>query len=596
MVPGVVMELESLPLTANGKVDRRALPEPEARGGGTESQLEMTAAEEVLAGVWGEVLGVEAVGVEDNFFDLGGDSILSIQVAAKATRAGVKIAPMQLFQYQTVRELARVAEGAQAVVSEQGIVSGDAPLLPIQHWFFEHPLRHPHHFNQAVLLEAREPLQPDPLRRAVAALLSHHDALRLRFARSESGWRQWHAAPDADLPFSHVTLGATTAEWAAAVERYCAQAQSSFDLAEGPVVRVALIEGAGGQRLLVAAHHLVVDGVSWRVVLEDLRRGYEQAAAGEEVKLGAKTTSYKRWGEGLVEYARGEGMEAEAEYWLASGREAATPLPVDLDGGENLESSARTVTAWLAPEETEKLLREVPATYRTQINDVLLSALAQTFAAWTGETKLLVELEGHGREGIIENVDLTRTVGWFTSFYPVLLDITGNRTAASALAAVKEQLRQVPHHGIGYGLLRYLHPDPQIARRIRALPQAEVSFNYLGQFDQMLAETKFTQARESYGASESPSDAEHKSRGRLISVNGMVSEGRLHLVWSYSENLHRRETVERLAEGFMDAIRKLIAPDAGQEETAYTASDFADFDWNQQELDDIAAVLGKVKK
>jgi non-ribosomal peptide synthase protein (TIGR01720 family) len=208
----------------------------------------------------------------------------------------------------------------------------------------------------------------------------------------------------------------------------------------------------------------------------------------------------------------------------------------------------------------------------------------------------LVEVEGHGREEIGAGVDVSRTVGWFTSFYPVLLDLTGARPPAGALSAVKEQLRRIPNRGIGYGLLRYLSPDPSLGARLRALPPAEVSFNYLGQFDQMLAETKFVSARESYGPTESPRDAERKGRGRLFAVNGMVSEGRLQMVWSYSENLHRRETVERLAEGFMDAIRRLIAKEEGTEESTYAPADFADFDWNQQELDDIAAVIGKVKK
>ncbi|HZG51704.1 MAG TPA: condensation domain-containing protein, partial [Pyrinomonadaceae bacterium] len=314
----------------------------------------------------------------------------------------------------------------------------------------------------------------------------------------------------------------------------------------------------------------------------------------EEVKLGAKTTSYKRWGEGLVEYARGEGMRAEAEYWLAVGREAAAPLPVDLPGGDNTAASTDTVSVTLDEEETRALLHEVPAAYRAQINDVLLTALARAFNTWTGERLALVDMEGHGREALFEDLDVSRTVGWFTSIFPVLLDARDSEGIGDELKTIKEQLRHIPSRGIGYGLLRYLADDASLGEALRALPQAQVSFLYLGQFDQMLNEAAneaapvgFLPASESAGSLCDPSE----KRRYLIEVSGFVAGGQLRMSWVYSRNVHRRETVEALAENFVGALRALTEHCRNVSDPVYTPSDFPEAELTQQELDDLLVEL-----
>ncbi|HLL47246.1 MAG TPA: condensation domain-containing protein, partial [Longimicrobiaceae bacterium] len=289
MVPSALVALEKLPLTPSGKLDRRALPAPgEDDASRAEHVAPRTDAEAALAGVWRELLRVERVGAHDNFFALGGDSILSIQMVSRAAAAGVRIAPWQVFQHQTLAGLAAVADTAAVVRAEQGEVTGEVPLTPVQRWFFDLALPEPHHWNQALLLEVARPVGPGVLERAVGELLRHHDALRLRFTRDGGGWRQETAAVDGAVPFERVELsGATDAERAAEIERLSARAQASLDLEAGPLLRAVHFDLGADRpgRLLLVVHHLAVDGVSWRILAEDL----ERACAG--VALPPKTTS-----------------------------------------------------------------------------------------------------------------------------------------------------------------------------------------------------------------------------------------------------------------------------------------------------------------
>jgi non-ribosomal peptide synthase protein (TIGR01720 family) len=576
MAPASFVMLDSLPLTPNGKIDRRALPRTDHERPEQQKSFvaPRSAAEQTLAEIWTQVLHVDRVGVEDNFFELGGDSILGVQLIARANQAGLRLTPRQLFQHQTVAELAAVAGTAVAVESQQGPVTGRLPLTPIQAWFFEQDYPEPHHFNQAILLEVRRHVDADSLREVVRQILLHHDSLRLRFSRSDSGWTQQIAPPGDDAPFTRVELThLSNQERAEVIESYCSSVQASLNLSDGPLVRVALIETGPGKpgRLLMAIHNLAVDGVSWRILLSDIQSAYEQLERGEPIRLPAKTTSYKAWAERLAEYAQSRKLRDEAGYWLSDSRMRAPRMAIDFAGGENTEASAREVKVSLSAEETWKLLHEALEAYHTEINDVLLAALALAYDGWAGARSLLVDIEGHGREEIVEGVDLSRTVGWFTTIFPVRLEIEGATSHGEVLRAVKQQLRQIPDRGIGFGLLRYLSKEPEIVKKLRDLPRAQMNFNYLGQFDQALSESAlFKIATESTGLLRSPKEA----RPYLIEVNAIVVEGRLQLIWIYSENLHRRETVERFAQLFIDELRSLIENSGRAQEKAYTASDF----------------------
>lgn len=388
------------------------------------------------------------------------------------------------------------------------------------------------------------------------------------------------------MPFSVVDLSELPEnQQTQAIEATAASLQSSLNLSTGSLLRVVLFQlGRQPSRLLTIIHHLVVDGVSWRILLEDLQTAYLQLSQGQEIQLPAKTTSFKQWAESLREYAQSPLVQSELDYWLSQPYQQISPLPVDLNG-ENTEATGASVSVALTPQETQALLQEVPCAYQTQINDVLLTALVQAFYQWTGKNTLLVDLEGHGREDIIDSVDLSRTVGWFTTIFPVVLDLGQAVELGEALKTIKEQLRSIPNRGINYGILRYLSND----QRLESLPQAEVKFNYLGQFDQVLSESSiFRPAQESTGKMQT----QQGNRNCLLEVNGLIVGGQLRLDWTYSKALHQQATVEKLAQGFIEALRSLIVHCQSPNACGFTPSDFPQMQFSQQELDQLMAELG----
>ncbi|HEX3529040.1 MAG TPA: non-ribosomal peptide synthase/polyketide synthase [Thermoanaerobaculia bacterium] len=575
------------------KVRTAALPSPAA--GKPQYVAPRDRTEELLAEVWLQVLGGRhtggRIGVHDSFFQLGGDSILSLQVVSRAARAGLRITPRQLLESQTIARLAPLAVllGSQR---DAAASSRPAPLLPIQERFFAAALPHPEHYNQSLLLAAgksvRGALSPHLLRRAIGHLQAHHGALRLRFlppAAETPHWRQIAAPLVGAPPFLHVDLSALPA--AARPQALAASAdllQASLDLAQGPILRAAFFGSGSGDprqgRLLLIVHHLAVDGVSWRILAQDLEEVYRQLERGETAELPPRTTSFQRWAERLHEHAQTPAALAEAAWWLEQPL-PDRPLPVDFarEDGKSAPTiaSLRSVEIRLTAEETRALLEDAPRAYRTQVNDLLLTALVEAFAPWTGSRRLLLDLEGHGREDLFENdsdIDLSRTVGWFTSLFPVPLDLTGLDAPGAALKAVKEQLRAVPNRGIGFGIVRWLAATPEataISRRLRALPVPEVSFNYLGQLAAGPAQDRlFRLAGGAVGATA------HRAQPLpyLLEINGGVTGGQLWMQLGYSAGRHRQATIEQLAGRFAGALRALVAhclePGAG----GVTPSDF----------------------
>jgi non-ribosomal peptide synthase protein (TIGR01720 family) len=428
------------------------------------------------------------------------------------------------------------------------------------------------------------------LRQLVAALLRQHDALRLRFRRNEEGWSQEIARFDADEPVPVTVLdyaSVSDEELRATIEAEATRVQGSLDLSAGPLLRVVLFElGAGrGARLLLVIHHLAVDGVSWRILVEDLQRGYEQLAGGERVEFGAKTSSYQQWAESLQEYGESAGLQEEMSYWQDVWQEPLWRVP-GWAGGGNQVKQMRTVRQVLSADETRALLQDVPGIYHTQIQEVLLTALAQTLSRWSGAQRVVVEVEGHGREELQRAVDVTRTVGWFTTIYPVVLETRAGASTGERLKQIKEQVRAIPKHGIGYGVLRYLK------RALSAGAEGEISFNYLGQFDQVLEENGLLGA-----ATESCGEI-HSGEGRRhyrVEVGASVVGGQLQVSWSYSREQLEAAEMERVAEWYVEELREIVRHCADPTAGGYTPSDVVDFDWNQQDLDEILTQIGSVK-
>ncbi|RCM44058.1 non-ribosomal peptide synthase/polyketide synthase [Pseudomonas aeruginosa] len=567
MVPAQWLALERMPLSPNGKLDRKALPAPEVSVAQAGYSAPRNAVERTLAEIWQDLLGVERVGLDDNFFSLGGDSIVSIQVVSRARQAGLQLSPRDLFQHQNIRSLALAAK-AGAATAEQGPASGEVALAPVQRWFFERAIPNRQHWNQSLLLQARQPLDGDRLGRALERLQAQHDALRLRFREERGAWHQAYAE-QAGEPLWRRQAGSEEALLA-----LCEEAQRSLDLEQGPLLRALLVDMAdGSQRLLLVIHHLAVDGVSWRILLEDLQRLY----ADLDADLGPRSSSYQAWSRHLHEQA-GARLD-ELDYWQAQLHDAPHALPCENPHGALENRHERKLVLTLDAERTRQLLQEAPAAYRTQVNDLLLTALARATCRWSGDASVLVQLEGHGREDLGEAIDLSRTVGWFTSLFP--LRLTPAADLGESLKAIKEQLRGVPDKGVGYGLLRYLAGE-EAATRLAVLPQPRITFNYLGRFDRQFdGAALLVPATESAGAAQDPC----APLANWLSIEGQVYGGELSLHWSFSREMFAEATVQRLVDDYARELHALIEHCCQEGNVGATPSDFPLATLRQEQLD-----------
>ncbi|QFG31549.1 non-ribosomal peptide synthetase [Pseudomonas umsongensis] len=577
MVPAFLLFLEQLPLTPNGKLDRKALPAVDGSQQQREHVAPRSAQEKSLAAIWQDVLAIDNVGLEDNFFELGGDSIVSMQVVSRARQAGILLSPKDLFQHQTIRSLAQAARSGEQQLIDQGPASGAVALAPVQRWFFEQAIPEHQHWNQSLLLVPREALNVETLDRALEHLLTHHDSLRLRYQQTDSGWQQAYAAPTTDS-----VLWQHQAQSVEQLSTLCDEAQRSLDLHNGPLLRALLVSMAdGSQRLLLVIHHLAVDGVSWRVLLEDLQHFYNGGTAL------AKTSSYQRWVTRLQAHL--PAFERSLGHWQNQLQDAPDDLPCECPNGALENRFEHKLELKLDSEQTRKLLQQAPAAYRTQVNDLLLTALARAVCLWSGQGSAMIQLEGHGREDLFDDVDLTRTVGWFTSLFPVNLKPAADLGAS--IKTIKEQLRSVPDKGLGYGALRYLG-SAQARAELAALPQPRITFNYLGQFDrQFEAGALFTPSTEGNGIAQDPS----APLGNWLVVEGQVYGGELSLSWGFSREMFDTATVQRLADVYAQELIALIEHCCTVEAAQATPSDFPLARIDQAQLDGLPLAIANLE-
>jgi non-ribosomal peptide synthase protein (TIGR01720 family) len=551
-----------------------------------------TPAERALVAAWGDVLGIGRIGVQDNFFELGGDSVLGLQIVSMLAQAGFGITPGQIFEHPTIAGLAAVAQTRGATTQDQGEVQGESPLLPMQRWFLEQGYPDPQHFNLPMLFEVPAGSEADQVRAALGDVVAHHDALRLRFRTTESGVEQYHAQDVGEITLDVVDVSDVPEDARDATLRERAtELHTSLDLGAGPLMRAALFTNGSDHpaQMLWVIHHLLVDVVSWRVLIEDLQAALSMRADGKPVALPAKTTSFQAWGRALQEHAQSDAALDEVAHWQRLADAPDATLAADHELGADVYSSAGTTSVSLDEDTTRALLQQVPAAYETRIDEVLLTALARAWSARTGADGLLVDLEGHGRADLVEGLDLSRTVGWLTTLYPALLTLPSDGEQGEALKSIKEQVRSIPHHGLGYGVLRYLREDSETKAALSALPKPPINFLYLGQFDALGKSSSLRLLEDASGPPCSP-DA---PRGHELEVVGYVMGGRLRVDWSFSRNRHRTETVAQLAEDFLAELQILIehcrAPSAG----GRTPSDFPAAKVKQSDLDALISKIGR---
>ncbi|MBT2526891.1 amino acid adenylation domain-containing protein, partial [Streptomyces sp. ISL-99] len=623
MVPAGIVVLDRWPLTPNGKINRTALPAPTFTGSTTTTgRAPRTPREEKLAGIYADVLGLDAVTIDDNFFELGGDSISSMRVVSQARESGLTLTVQQVFQHRTVAELADVAtevSGSGWSTADDGV--GTFPLTPIMHWLREldGPVAG---FNQSATVRVPAGADLDRLTAAVQSWLDHHDILRLRMTTAQNGpWQPVVAergAVAAGAVLHRVDIaGLQPQERDAAMADEGEKARLRLSPEDGSVVQLVWYDpGPKAPGLLqIVVHHLAVDGVSWHILVPDLREAWEATAAGRGPKFAPVTTSFRAWARRLAEAAQDPEWEAGLDVWTraaAGGADgpAVTEAPLgtrELDPRRDTAETVRNLELSLPPERAEPLLTAVPAAFHANVGDVLLSAFVLAAREWRrrrGEAAdgVLVDLEGHGREDIIPGAELSGTAGWFTSLYPVRLTSAtadwaevqaGGPAVGESLKLVKEQLRALPGNGVGYGMLRYL--NPRVGPVLSQLPSPQLGFNYLGRFE--ATDVATGEGRPWTMVSGLPSPVPRDSGMPLahpIEVNALTQDladgPRLRVTWSWAGGILLEKDVRELAELWFAALDALTAHAQGAAAGGHSPSDLS-LGLSQAEIDELEAEL-----
>jgi non-ribosomal peptide synthase protein (TIGR01720 family) len=588
MIPSYFVQLEQLPLTPNGKVDKKALPKPDKAAAAADFKAPETETQQQLADIWQNVLGIPRVGIQDNFFALGGDSIKAIQMASRLRNLNWKLEMKDLFQHPTIELVSPYLQRVEGKPADQGPVEGEVKLTPIQRWFIEQRFTDMHHWNQSVMLHAPDGFDPQAVAETLSKIMEHHDALRMVYIAQMGGYAQYNRAPAFVEASVEVVDFCGVSDIESRISNHANHLQRSINLSEGPLLKTAIFRTDQGDHLFIIIHHLVVDGVSWRILLEDFASGYKQAFKKQPIVFQEKTNSFKEWAEQLETFANSESFLKQSDFWRQIEAEPIMPLPKDNAVSLAKEKDSATLSFELAPETTRLLLTDVHRPYGTEINDILLCALGLVIGEWTGQSKLCLNLEGHGREEIMPGMNVSRTVGWFTAQYPVVLEINPDAPLPTLIKMTKESLRSIPHKGIGYGILRYLTASEHSAGLAFPL-KPEISFNYLGQFDREVQTDIFRP---------SPYDMGHQislEAESLFSLNfnGIIHGGRLIMSCSFNKQQYLRGTINELLDRFQHHLLQIIHHCASKEGRDHTPSDFSASNLRMDEMEDIFDALSE---
>ncbi|TWK28223.1 hypothetical protein CHCC20372_0858 [Bacillus paralicheniformis] len=584
MIPAHLVELAALPLTQNGKLDRRALPEPETTAINTAYAPPRNQLEERLAVIWQEVLGVEKVGIEDSFFELGGDSIKALQVSARLGRFDLKITAGDLFRHPTIKEAAPLIRKTERNIDQRPI-EGEVPWTPVQRWFLAQHIEKRQHFNQSVMLHSSEGFQEQPLRTALQHLVIHHDALRMTIIDDGGQLQQFNRGIHGELYSLNIRDLSKTAQWEKMIEDEVADLQRSIHLQTGPLLKAGLFNTMSGTYLFLTIHHLVVDGVSWRILLEDLSAAYSQAATGQPVQLPRKTDSYQYFANRLAEYAESSKVIREQSYWRTVEKEKAALLSCEKphSAADNIR---KTESFTLSEEDTHVLIHKVNNAYNTDTQDILLTAASLALCDWMGERKLRIAMEGHGRDHTLPELDISRTVGWFTTIYPVLIDLHAvEGELGLAVKTVKDTLGRIPDKGMGYGILKYLTSSENKTIQFSKAP--EIGFNYLGQFNDTERQQKFSFSGLASGKDITPT----WQREQTLEMSAMVRQNQLHFNLSYPPSRFHKTTMKQLLHMVKHNLHQIIKHCAHKQETEKTVSDFSSQSLTAEDLDNIASFV-----
>ncbi|MBD1379485.1 non-ribosomal peptide synthetase [Metabacillus arenae] len=590
MIPHQYIVLPEFPLTQNGKVDTKRLQEIKIENQVPDIIDPRNDREKELVAIFQEVLGAENISISDSFFEIGGDSILAIQISSKANEKGWLLKPKDIFDKKTIEKIAQSMEEKAAYNQRKQLNHGDeVALTPIQHWFFEQKFSYPNHWNQAIRLKVHEHLTFYMFKQAVEFLIETHDSLRLRFVENEKGWTQKFFNDKHNLAISYVDISDQQNPDERILE-YTEKLQKSLNISEGPLIYAAYVNrGVHTQNeneVIIIAHHLVIDMVSWQIVLQDLDMLIDQIMAGQKLHLPFEETSYKEWADYLSSLEAGS--DNESKYWSRlSDVKNSSPL-IKIDKGT--EASSEKIECLLGKEDTKSLLREVPKYYGTQVNELVLSAIILSLKQFSKDDNVLIDIETHGRKPLNNELDLSRTVGWFTSIHPLYFNIPDlNSPNGDLLKYVKNTMREVPNEGIGYGVKRWLkHENSIVSRDSAQYPTAMFSYNYLGKIDQAFFKSKaFT--FHSY-LSETVKD-QHEKRLYLLDFEPYIFEDQFCLRVVYSKTSFSEMAISVLAEEIVENIRKLISFCCQTQEVGFVTTDFPEAKLDQKELEKFLSTI-----
>ncbi|TKI55059.1 amino acid adenylation domain-containing protein [Brevibacillus antibioticus] len=576
MIPAYFVLIDEIPLTPNGKVNRNNLPDPTTIEA---VSLDQPVTNQVIADklliIMRDVLQIEELSIRDNFFLLGGDSIKAIRIVAKLRAEGLHVQVKDILSYPVLAEIAATIDAKQPNIAEQAPAEGVSKPLPISEWFFQQDFVDPHHWNQSVLLTMKQAVSPDALTRAFRQLIVQHDTLRLVFDPAQQALAYDASLLKAEVPIETQDLSGFDTEAQKRERQQHAEAtKASLHLEKGFLFRIMLFNlGQGTQQLLITAHHLIIDAVSWRILLEDLTTLLEAMKQGHIGKLPAKSHSVQAWADALADYSQTQHMlAAEQAYWQSVLTGPSIAFPTDHNHDIHELAQCETISAELSQDLTRQLTGEANKAYNTHANDLLITALAAAIDHFIQKGEVMIELEGHGREPLFDHIDLSRTIGWFTCMYPVRLQVS-TTDPSTLIKSIKEQLRQIPQKGIGYGILKYL------SKTITYDTHSLVRFNYLG--DSNISNEWFTLSDKSHGAESSLSN--HITS--LIDINAVITDSVLTIRLVYSRNNFTSSTMERFLAIFLQKIEEIVNYCCGKENTEFTPCDFNTVELSQDELD-----------
>ena len=577
MVPSDYIEISKIPLTLNGKVDIKALSETRySMSAGVSYEAPSNKMEEKLVEIWKEVLGAEQVGIRDNFFELGGDSIKAIQVAAHLNNIGLKLEIRDLLQNPTIKELGMLVEEASTVSQE--VVVGEIEFTPIQNWFFEQHLVEQNHFNQAFMLFRKQGYDEEIIINVFNKIVEHHDALRMVYKQKGNRVIQYIRGIDNKL-YGFEVCYIDDVNYNSKIEQVANKTQASMNLEKGPLVKLVLFKTIDGDALLIVIHHLVVDVVSWRIIFQDFNIGYNQCLNQKEICLPQKTSSFKAWSEGLMKYAERKELLKEVSYWSRIAKKQKK-IQVDSIIDTRKKTNLIVSTISFSQNETNMLLKKTNKAFNTEVNDLLLIALGLSINKWQGLRDIVVNIEGHGREEIIKGINITRTVGWFTSMFPVLLTIDETESLSETIKRVKEDIRRVPNKGIGYQIIKYLGSKED--RKIIEVDE-EISFNYLGELTIGSNSELFEISNRNVGQSISSNN----SVVSKITINAMILNEELAIDFHYFEKEYKSQTIEELMHIYKENLLKLITYCVNKKNMEKTPSDYGEVELDLKDINKI---------